>query len=169
MLPWWVGVVLAVVFYVGLHQVAVMEVAAPTATTGMADFAGKQLYKTLASFFQYVFPAAFLGGAIVSVLFRRKRNALHAQVARGGAKGALESMSWQDFEQLVGERFRRQGFAVEETGGGGMDGGVDLILSRGSDRYFVQCKQWKAREVDNAGKSFWGCSTFPKCRGTRPT
>jgi restriction system protein len=149
---------------------------------------------------------------------------------------------------------------------------VDLVMSRGSDRYFVQCKQWKARQVgvatvrelygvmaakgaaggyvvtsgaftdearrfadgreieliegdrlakliaeqsassersvsprssplpahgtrgpvdavsevpscpqcgsimvlrtarkgDNAGKSFWGCSTFPKCRETRP-
>ncbi len=42
---------------------------------------------------------------------------------------------------------RRQGFSVEESGGGGADGGVDLVLSRGSDRDFVQCKQWKARQV----------------------
>ena len=27
------------------------------------------------------------------------------------------------------------------------DGGVDLIASKGSDRYFVQCKQWKAYKV----------------------
>jgi phosphopantothenoylcysteine decarboxylase/phosphopantothenate--cysteine ligase len=26
-------------------------------------------------------------------------------------------------------------------------GGVDLVATRGSDRYFVQCKQWRARQV----------------------
>ena len=147
MLPWWVGVALAVVSYLGLHQVAVMEVTAPIGTKGMADFAGKQLYKTLAMIFQYLFPAAFLGGAIVSEFTRRKRNALHAHVATSGARSAVEELSWREFEQLVGEYFRRQGFSIAETGGAGADGGVDLVLSRGSDRYFVQCKQWKARQV----------------------
>jgi len=33
------------------------------------------------------------------------------------------------------------------SGEGGADGGVDIVLSRGSDRYFVQCEQWKARQV----------------------
>lgn len=56
-------------------------------------------------------------------------------------------MSWQEFEQLVGEYFRRKGFAVEETGGGGVDGGVDLVVTLGKDRYLVQCKQWKAMRV----------------------
>lgn len=263
-LPWWVGVVLALGFYLGLHQVAVMEIVAPTSTKGMADFAGKQLYKTLAMFGQYVLPAAFLFGAVISVFSQHKRNALHAQVASVGKRGALEDMSWQEFEQLVGEFFRRKGYAVEETGGGGADGGVDLVVTLGKDRYLVQCKQWKARQVGvatvrelygvmaaqgaaggfvvtsgaftdearrfaegreikiitgdqllqkiqatqipvsaakskvsstsapdskvapacpqcgstmimktarkgaNVGGSFWGCSTFPKCRGTRP-
>ncbi len=145
--PWWVGVVLAIGFYIGLHQIAVMEIIAPTSSKGMADFAGKQLYKTLAMFGQYVLPAAFLFGSLVSVFSRRKRNALHAQVATVGKRSALEDMSWQEFEQLVGEFFRRKGFAVAETGGGGADGGVDLIVTLGKDRYLVQCKQWKARQV----------------------
>lgn len=147
MLPWWVGVVLAIVSYVGLHQVAIMEVAAPTGTKGWGDFVGKQLYKTLAVYLQYILPAAFLIGSAVSAFARSKRNALHAKVGESRAKSALEAMSWREFEQLVGEYFRRQGFSVEETGGGGADGGVDLVLSRGSDRYLVQCKQWKARQV----------------------
>lgn len=146
-LPWWVGVVLALGFYLGLHQVAVMEIVAPTSTKGMADFAGKQLYKTLAIFGQYVLPAAFLFGALISVFSQHKRNALHAQVASVGKRGALEDMSWQEFEQLVGEFFRRKGFSVKETGGGGADGGIDLVVTLGKDRYLVQCKQWKARQV----------------------
>lgn len=40
---------------------------------------------------------------------------------------SLREMNWHQFEQLAGEAFRRQGYAVEETGLGGADGGIDLI------------------------------------------
>jgi len=56
-------------------------------------------------------------------------------------------MSWREFETLVGEYFRRQGYAVIENGGGGPDGGVDVLLQKGSDRYLVQCKHWRALRV----------------------
>jgi restriction system protein len=56
-------------------------------------------------------------------------------------------MSWQQFEMLVGEAFRRRGFTVVEQGGGGADGGVDLVVSNGSERFLVQCKQWRAYKV----------------------
>jgi restriction system protein len=52
-----------------------------------------------------------------------------------------------DFEILVGEAFRLQGFAVEERGGAAADGGVDLVLRRDGQRCFVQCKQWKVLQV----------------------
>lgn len=145
--PWWVGVVLAAVAYLILHSFAVMEV---TPAAGIKDVGGmmvKQVIKALAMFGQFLLPITFLGGAVVSVFVRQNRNSLHAQVANAEVKDTLEKMTWREFEQLVGEHFRRRGFGVEETGGGRADGGVDLILSRGSDRYFVQCKQWKARRV----------------------
>ena len=53
-------------------------------------------------------------------------------------------MTWGQFEKLVGEAFRLQGYSVTETGRGGADGGRDLILSKGGERFLVQCKQWKA-------------------------
>ena len=56
-------------------------------------------------------------------------------------------MSWREFEMLVGEAFRLQGFDVLETGGNGADGGVDLLLRKGNERFLVQCKQWKAYKV----------------------
>ncbi|WCE06386.1 restriction endonuclease [Pseudoxanthomonas sp. JBR18] len=62
----------------------------------------------------------------------------------------LESLSqggWRQFELLVGEAFRRQGYAVEETGLGGADGGIDLILRKDGRRTLVQCKQWKRQQV----------------------
>ncbi len=62
----------------------------------------------------------------------------------------LESLAaggWRQFELLVGEAFRRQGYAVEETGLGGADGGIDLILRKDGRRTLVQCKQWKRQQV----------------------
>jgi restriction system protein len=167
---------------------------------------------------------------------------------------SLRDVSWLDFERLVGEVFRRRGYAIEELGGSGADGGVDLMLRRDGAVEIVQCKQWTNRQVTvstvrevfgllqhhgarkawivccgeftkdaNAfaagkpielvagsalvdaiasvrstaprvqaeapgvqptcplcsapmtkrsnrrnGEQFWGCSTFPRCRGTRP-
>jgi restriction system protein len=46
----------------------------------------------------------------------------------------------------VAEAYRRKGYAVEETGGGGPDGGIDLVARKGGD-FLVQCKHWKAYRV----------------------
>jgi len=59
----------------------------------------------------------------------------------------LRALSWREFESVVGEAFRRQGYAVTETGQGGPDGGVDLVLTRAGKRYLVQCKQYRASTV----------------------
>lgn len=59
----------------------------------------------------------------------------------------LRDLTWQEFEMLVGEAYRCQGYAVEESGGGGADGGVDLRLRRDGETFIVQCKRWKTRQV----------------------
>ena len=70
---------------------------------------------------------------------------------------SLQSMSWREFETLVGEAFRRLGYSVEETGGGGKDGGIDLILRIAGRTELVQCKQWKTRQVKvSVVREMWG-------------
>lgn len=59
----------------------------------------------------------------------------------------LRGLTWQEFELLVGEAYRRQGYKVEEKGGSGPDGGVDVVLRRNGETTLVQCKQWKKRSV----------------------
>ena len=59
----------------------------------------------------------------------------------------VKALSWQDFERFVGEFYRRQGYAVQETGGGGADGGVDLVLRKEEEIIYVQCKRWRNRCV----------------------
>jgi len=66
-----------------------------------------------------------------------------------GQKGleTIRSISWREFEELVGEAYRRKGYSVTETGGGGADGGVDLVLRKDGDKLLVQCKHWKIVKV----------------------
>ena len=146
-LPWWAGVLLAVAAYVGLHSVAAREVTAVVQPGKMGDFVNQNLYKTLAGVGQYLLPFAFLVGAAVSAYGRYARRALHARVAADPDQGALNAMSWQKFEALVAEAFRRKGYSVTETGGGGADGGLDLALKKGGELFLVQCKQWRAFKV----------------------
>lgn len=148
MLPWWVGVTLALIFYVWLHHVATQPPQiAPTDLKQLGEHATKQIWVTLAMFLQYILPTACLFGAAASAYARYQRNRLHQQVATSPSRNALERMTWREFEKLVGEVFRRKGFVVEERGGNGPDGGVDLVLRLGKDVYLVQCKQWKAARV----------------------
>ncbi|MGN6512577.1 MAG: restriction endonuclease, partial [Lysobacteraceae bacterium] len=84
------------------------------------------------------------GAALASFLGTRKRRALLEQQT---GLDSLAAMSWREFEMLVGEAFRRQGYLVEETGLGGADGGIDLIVRRQGRTELVQCKQWRSRQV----------------------
>lgn len=147
LLPWWGGVALAAVSYGVLHAVATRSL--PSVQTG------KQLSEALPSMFiqglatggQYLLPFICLLGALASFLRRRKRRALFDAASQASGADALHGMSWQEFEMLVGEGFKRRGYGVRETGGGGADGGVDLVLTKGGEKFFVQCKQWKAYKV----------------------
>ncbi|NVZ10565.1 restriction endonuclease [Allochromatium humboldtianum] len=148
-LPWWAGLLLAVVSYLGLHALAVT---APPSTPAMPGELGNvvvaQMFRTMAFYGQYLLPAIFTLGALVSVLRRGKRAKLYQDVSRTPSQQALESLTWHEFELLIGEWFRRQGYAVVETGGvGEPDGGIDLVLSKQNQIYLVQCKQWKALQV----------------------
>jgi restriction system protein len=206
------------------------------------------------------FALPFVVTAIGSAVFGAKRRRL---VDHQTSLESLRAVSWKDFEFMVAEAFRRQGYQVEYSLGAGADGGVDLVLRKEGGKRFVQCKQWRnqsvgapiireqfgiltaeaaddviivtsgsftpeamafargkpirlvdgpqllelvktvqrqtpeveaavaplpetaartptcpacgqpmvkrtSRQGAKAGQRFWGCSTFPKCRGTRP-
>lgn len=144
-LPWWLGVALALLSYLLLHAVAARPPAAPLQSGQMAGFALTAMVQALARIGQYLLPFFFLVGAAVSAFKRRQAAQLHDGAANR-ADGVAQ-MNWQEFEVLVGEYFRQQGYTVIEKGGSGPDGGVDLLLQKGADRYLVQCKHWRALRV----------------------
>ena len=105
------------------------------------------MFQSLAMVGQFAVPILCMAAAAVSVVKRQLRSSLVAGVVRSRAPDALDGMSWQDFELLVGEAFRLQGYEVSELGGEGPDGGVDLVLRKNREKFLVQCKQWKAFKV----------------------
>jgi len=60
---------------------------------------------------------------------------------------SIRSLGWKEFEELVGEAYRRQGYTVRENAGAGPDGGVDLVLNKDGKMFLVQCKQWRSWKI----------------------
>ncbi len=241
MVPWWAYLIMAILAYPVFHYL-IPSLMSPSS-------------------FRLIGRAVPLLGFFLSVLFLicaallafdafRRRSLLENQ----NGMNSIRSISWREFESLVAEAYRRKGYIVTETTGGA-DGGVDIILKKGTEKIFVQCKQWKmgkvgvkvvrelygvviaegasegivissgiftqeartfargkplelidgtgllrmitevqkgqmpvqaeskdircpfcgnsmvirtAKKGNHAGDKFWGCSSFPKCKGTRP-
>lgn len=57
----------------------------------------------------------------------------------------LLRLDWRAFERWTAEAYRAQGFHVQVVGGGGADGGVDLVCTRADGVCLVQCKHWQGQ------------------------
>lgn len=133
--PWWVSVILGIVGFVALRYVI------PASGSDNPIFHGlAQGTKPLAPF------VAIACGvlAVLSAIGARHRRKVVDETRN---LDALRALSWQDFEVLVGEAFRRDGYAMLEAPKGGADGGVDLVMSKDSRKHLIQCKQWRNRSV----------------------
>ena len=147
LLPWWLGVALALVSYWVLSGIANRPLPAMQTALPISGVMATMVWRGLATGSQYLLPFICLVGALLSALRRRKRRALFDTASEAGSADALHNMSWQEFEVLAGEGFKRRGYGVRENGGGGADGGVDLVLTKAGEKFLVQCKQWKAFKV----------------------
>ena len=58
----------------------------------------------------------------------------------------LSALTWPEFEDFTGRTFALQGYEVDLTPDG-PDGGVDVILHWGEQRFLVQCKHWSTWKV----------------------
>lgn len=147
LLPWWAGVAIAIISYVVLHRMAAPVSVTPVQPGQIGNMVTQTVLISLAAIGQYLLPLVGLAGAAMSYFRRKQRTVLVTDVAQAQSANALDGMSWREFEMLVGEAYRLQGYRVTETGGGGADGGIDLVLTKGAEKFLVQCKQWKAYKV----------------------
>lgn len=135
LLPWWINVILAAFVYLSFkYWIPSIAFQNP-------------FYKGIAMALPSFAPVA--GWLVLFVAALSAFNAWRKGrlLERQNGIGTLRTISWQEFEELVGEAYRRKGYAVTETGGGGADGGVDLVLRKGGVKLLVQCKHWKMDKV----------------------
>ena len=132
--PWWIGLAIAAALWIG--GLIVGAYAPKTSFFAVFYLFGHYLL--------YFIAGMVLVAAAVSAVKQLLRRRL---LDRQDGLPSVRSLSWREFEQLVGEAYRRQGYDVEETGGGGSDGGIDLVLRGHGETVLVQCKQWRAQQV----------------------
>lgn len=135
LLPWWMNILLAVIVYPSFKY------GIPSIHWENPIFKGMAM--VLPIFAPYIVVLLCFTAAASAFQAWRKGALLEGQKGIG----TIRALSWQAFEELVGEAYRRQGYNVTETGGGGADGGVDLVLRRGGEALLVQCKHWRMEKV----------------------
>lgn len=132
---WWVRILFAVLVYMGVRWI-------------LSPFAGSNIFlRPLAQGLYsvaWILSLPFLLMAGASTLISYPRRGIRA--SQNGLD-SLRALSWQNFESLVGEAYRRQGYVVEEVGGSAPDGGIDLPLHRQGNKTIVQCKRRKTAQV----------------------
>lgn len=141
--PWWIGPIVAAIGF-ATFQFAVPWVLMRTVEK---DVAGKTLSNILtpmsigaAPWVTLVIGMIWLFAMITKMLNRKRLD-------RQTGIESIRELSWHEFERLLAEAYRRQGYAVELVGGSGPDGGVDIRLHRAGEVLLVQCKQWRERNV----------------------
>ncbi len=149
-LPWWVSVLVSATAYVMMVHVL------PSIQTN------NQI--TAMVFKAFVVPAPYIAGVILLAapfaFLNARRKAKQLDTQRN--INTIRALHWRNFEELVAEAYRRQGYRVTE-GGYGADGGIDLELRKDGLLTLVQCKQWKTQKVGvNVVREMFGVLTAHK-------
>jgi Restriction endonuclease len=91
-----------------------------------------------------------LGAGIVAVALVALIDAVARarRLRRQRALCDLAALSWQQFEEVIADAFRRHGYQVREVGDRGQaDGGVDMVLVRDGRTTLVQAKHCRRDRV----------------------
>lgn len=151
LLHWWLELALAPLSHWVPHGVASRPI--PPTQTGkqIGELLPTTLRQGFATGGQYLLPLICVLGALISAVRRRTGNAVRNR---------------------LGEGFKLRGDGVQEMGGGGLDGGVDLVLTKAGEMTFVRCRQWKGFKVVDStvcelygamaahGAASWCCRDF---------
>ena len=146
--PWWISAILAVISYLGLKFLV------PSILQNSAGLLNQGLAKaslSFAPFVSLVFVFTGIISVIVGVITKKKedKNADRKRelFERQKSLPDVSALKWREFEEVIGEAYKRQGYQVEERGGNEPDGGIDLILRKKGEMVLVQCKHWEAEQV----------------------
>jgi restriction system protein len=146
--PWWVSVLASGIAFLFLRYIL------PSIDFG--SMTANAFAKGLSGAAPFVVLVLLLPAPISAYKSWRKRRLLSSQ------KGldSIRALGWREFEELVGEAYRRQGYAVAENIAAGPDEGTDLVLKKDGGLVLAQCKQWKSTKVGvNIVRELFGVMT----------
>ena len=139
-IPSWIGPTGAAIVFVLLRFGVPLLIGKPPA--GMVDPA--VVWRPLLILFSWVAPLVILMAWTFAEIWKRSNRKL---LDRQTGIDSVRNLSWGEFERLVCEAYRRQGYAAAVVGSRAGDGGIDVILIRAGEKVLVQCKHWKAFKV----------------------
>ena len=142
LLPWWAGLVIGLLGFLAIDRGIGLWIGESGGKFGEAI--GSRLASGELRPFAWLF-LGFCVMASVGSVFRARYRA--HQLEEQSSLESIRALSWRQIEQLVGEAYRRHGYLMVETGQGGADGGVDLLLRRDGETTLVQCKHWRSQKV----------------------
>ncbi len=142
--PWWVGVVLALLIGAVLHLAS--PVGSEAAGSGQGVDSGLTVLSEIA---QVVLPLLCLGAAWLSATRRRSRRVPPAPAVPKVLVPGWDPMAPGDFESLVAQAFRLQGFHVTEVAARGRPDrdGVALVLRMNRETHLVRSQDWQQARV----------------------
>tara|TARA_R110002050_G_scaffold57423_5_gene129170 strand:- start:82916 stop:83770 length:855 start_codon:yes stop_codon:yes gene_type:complete len=147
-LPWWVSVIVSASAYIGLNYIV------PSITVDNIFL--QPILKAIPSLSPLIPLVLLLPAPISAFTAWRKRKLVDDQKSIQ----TIRNLSWREFEELVAEAFRRQGYSVFENTTGGADGGIDVRLKKDGRTHLVQCKNWRNSKVGvNIIREMYGVMT----------
>lgn len=131
-LPWWIDLSGAAILFVASIKIQEIPI-------------GIFHLENLVAPFLKIFALVFAIGGLLSFIIALVKRIFFNKTE---SLSDIKAMRWQDFEFLVGEYYRRKGYAVFEMGGDSPDGGIDLLAKKNGEKLIIQCKHWQAFKVD---------------------
>ena len=138
-MPAWVGPAVAVSAFLFLRYAAPLIFPVPK-----AGFSVGSVVSPMLPLFAWVIG---LGLMVAWIGAETHKWTGRTRLDRQAGIGTVRGLSWQDFEGLVAEAYRRRGYTARVVGSPDGDGGVDVELTRQGEVVLVQCKHWRAWSV----------------------
>ena len=135
-IPWWASVILSAAFYL------LLKFAVPyfEAQSSMVN----EVHVSLGPVIAPVVALAFLAPVTFSFLKLNRKKRL--QDLKEEIQ-SIQELSWQHFQELVADAYRRNGYTIMDNSTFSADPSVDLVLRKGANLYLVQCRYWQNRKL----------------------
>jgi len=150
LLPWWVHIILSLLVYAVTKFVIPIFIPEYNSEDPLESFVFILVLGGIAEN-GWFFSIAFLITGLISFLKMKEKNWKMEGKKKLFDKqkdiNSIRDLSWKEFEELIGEFYRRKGYQVIENEGRGADGGIDLRLKKDGALYLVQCKNWRSYNV----------------------